>query len=261
MSRSAADATRFTATGPYASSRIQESPLSAASLSTSGAGWPGPPNETPKQKVERLRAQARAARMAKETTPLDRLIGTGRVWADRLHRVTVFTLLAASGVAGVLTIYSAGSLVLYNRRQRELWIARQLDSLAAARRAYLAGTASLEQLELLAKEKEADAQKMAREELKKQRYTYKARQWLFGDLAKTEGQQAEPEVKPYADAENGPSLLEALRAKRIEALEGPFDFPTPADAQQYAQDGSTAQSQGSPQEKAKSSWLSWMVRR
>lgn len=106
MSRSAADATRFTATGPYASAKIQSptaSSPSASSSSNPSTSSPGgsssiPPNETPKQKVERLRAQARATRMAKNFSPLDRLIGTGRVWADRLHRVTVFTLIAASGV-------------------------------------------------------------------------------------------------------------------------------------------------------------------
>ncbi|KAI5299820.1 formate dehydrogenase (NAD+), partial [Ascosphaera pollenicola] len=64
MSRSAADATRFTATGPHASAKIQD-PTAQAS-SSSGPGTSSiPPNETPKQKVERLRAQARAQRMAK----------------------------------------------------------------------------------------------------------------------------------------------------------------------------------------------------
>ncbi|KAI5284442.1 hypothetical protein KEM54_001328 [Ascosphaera aggregata] len=271
MSRSAADATRFTATGPYASAKIQGSTVSASSTSgTSPSGESSRPNETPKQKVERLRAQARAARMAKNFNPIDRVIGGGRVWADRLHRVTVFTLIAASGivstlktsdvdrtalfrrligVAGLLTIYSAASLVIFNRRQRELWIARQLRSLKDARRAYLDGTATLDQLELLAKEKEADAHKMMSEELKKQRYTYKVRQWLFGNLEKDE--QKEPEVKPYADADNGrPSLLEALRAKRIEALDGPFDF---IDAVQEIEIKTT--------QEQKNGWFSWLTRR
>ena len=106
MSRSAADATRFTATGPYAYSK------SSTSSGTSSR-WPGSKirsphhsqltprgtsQETPKQKVERLRAEARAARIAKSSSPLDRLLEGGRVWADRAHKVTVFSLLAASGM-------------------------------------------------------------------------------------------------------------------------------------------------------------------
>lgn len=159
------------------------------------------------------------------------------------------------GVAGVLTIYSAASLVNYNRRQRELWVARQLQSLQDARRAYLDGTASLDQLELLQKEAEADADKMMREELKKQRYTYKARQWLFGGLEGAEKKKkGEEEVKPYADAEGRPTLMEALRAKRIEALEGPFEFHTPPAVVEKPQTGIS-------QEPEKKGWFSWLTGR
>lgn len=115
MSRSAADATRFTATGPYASSKsgrnpqwpgskAKSSPSTSSSAAGAGAGASsqpsrGPPGETPKQKVERLRAEARRARIEKSSSPTDRFLARGRVWADRAHKVTIYSLIAASGMA------------------------------------------------------------------------------------------------------------------------------------------------------------------
>lgn len=105
MSRSAADATRFTATGPYASSKpggpaYKLPGFMSNSGSNSNAGpsqGPGGQPETPKQKVERLRAQAKAARMAQSSSGLDRFIGAGRELANKAHKVTVYSLIAASG--------------------------------------------------------------------------------------------------------------------------------------------------------------------
>ncbi|KAK2741588.1 hypothetical protein FQN57_005571 [Myotisia sp. PD_48] len=178
MSRSAADATRFTATGPYASSKSSSQTKWADS--TVRSSQPPHGQETAKEKVERLRAQARANRIAKSLSPVDRLINSGRSWADRLHRIAVFSFLTASGIAGALTIYSMTSVVLHNRRQQVLWIDKQLELLVEAKKAYVAGTATSEQLRMLEKEKLAELDKQRRDELKKQTTLYKARSWLFG---------------------------------------------------------------------------------
>lgn len=107
MSRSAADATRFTATGPYANSRPGAAPYklpgfmanqgSNSNAQSQQTGPDGKP-ETPKQKVERLRAQARAARMARSTSGVDQMIEVGRRFANKAHKTMVYTLIAASGM-------------------------------------------------------------------------------------------------------------------------------------------------------------------
>lgn len=109
MSRSAADATRFTATGPYASSKPNGTPYELpnfmkpkedAARPKPKAPQTGPDGqpETPKQKVERLRAQARAARMAQSSSGLDRWIEVGRRFANRAHKGMVYSLIVASGM-------------------------------------------------------------------------------------------------------------------------------------------------------------------
>jgi hypothetical protein len=53
--------------------------------------------ETPKQKVERLRAQARAARMTQSSSGMDRVIEVGRRVANKAHKGMVYSLIIASG--------------------------------------------------------------------------------------------------------------------------------------------------------------------
>lgn len=54
--------------------------------------------ETPKQKVERLRAQARAARMAQSSSGMDRWIAVARKFSNRAHKGMVYSLIAVSGM-------------------------------------------------------------------------------------------------------------------------------------------------------------------
>lgn len=90
MPRSAVDATRFTATGPFANAgRKSINPI----LKYAG---PAPPGETPQQKVIRLREAARRARQI-EVSPFDKAVSVGRLWADRLHRATVYILVGGTG--------------------------------------------------------------------------------------------------------------------------------------------------------------------
>lgn len=88
MPRSPSEATRFTSTGPHAHSK--------STVSTIDISSPPNPNETPAQKVARLREAARRARMDQETT-WDRVVLKGRVWADRAHKVTATALILSSG--------------------------------------------------------------------------------------------------------------------------------------------------------------------
>lgn len=122
MSRSAADATRFTATSPHAYAK--PTPINRASPSTysasstprsnpnarlnpnaptppppidpkKGAHGNAPPGETPAEKVARLR-QVRLREREAQITTWDRVVIRGRVWADRAHKVTVYSLLGFS---------------------------------------------------------------------------------------------------------------------------------------------------------------------
>jgi len=124
LSRSAIDATRFTATSPHAYSKPTRTIPSSTSSSTPNTranplphripnsnapkrspppGSAAKPKETPAEKVARLRAARIAEREAQATT-WDRVVVRGRSWADRAHKVTVYTLVAFSGESLFLTL-------------------------------------------------------------------------------------------------------------------------------------------------------------
>lgn len=86
MARSTADATRFTQAGPYASSKA-----SAIAFSS-----PAPPNETPQQKVARLREAARRYKGGQESA-WDKIVTRGRGVADFAHRFTALSLIGLTG--------------------------------------------------------------------------------------------------------------------------------------------------------------------
>ena len=114
MSRSAVDATRFTATSPHAYSKPSAlrtaasntfSPSSIPRSHTQPKNVPpfqlppqgsGSPNETPAQKVARLRAQHASQKQGQIST-WDRIVLRGRVWADRAHRATALGLISLTG--------------------------------------------------------------------------------------------------------------------------------------------------------------------
>lgn len=117
LSRSAIDATRFTATSPHAYSKPTRTIPSSTSSSTPNAranpqshripkpnapkrppqpGSAAKPTETPVEKVARLRA-ARIAEREAQVTSWDTVVVKGRSWADSAHKVTVYTLVAFSG--------------------------------------------------------------------------------------------------------------------------------------------------------------------
>ncbi|KAJ5497020.1 hypothetical protein N7463_009007 [Penicillium fimorum] len=264
MSRSAADATRFTATGPYANSKTAgayQAPdfgkTSNKKPSPQQLGPSGQP-ETPKEKVERLRAQARAARKTQAAgSGTDRWIESGRRFANKAHKGMVYSLIAASGVCGVLTIYSMVSLTLYNRRQRTLWIAKELETLKQAELACANGTATIEQEELLKKERIGDIMKQKREEEKAQKPWAKAKRFLFEKLnmEDTGAPAASILAIEGADKSQG-SVVEAVQAKQaLDTAAAKTGAPVPGQLDVMAENVEQAA-------KAKtSSWTSWLTGR
>lgn len=175
MSRSAAEATRFTATSPHAYAK--PSPIRASPSTYSASSTPrpspiarldrnartppspidpkkyvqgsAPPGETAAEKVARLR-QARLREREAQMSTWDKIVIRGRVWADRAHRITVYTLLGSTGMyypspqtcflssnGHVLTImcttvvivivagFSLTDMIVHNRRKRAAFFAEQ----------------------------------------------------------------------------------------------------------------------------------------
>ena len=175
--------TRFTSTTPHATTfnyqpssqagRNRPPPNFASPQSPAPASsqqpYP-PPNETPLEKVARLRAAHRATVAAQETSAFDRFLASGRNVADRAHRLTAYGLILFSGLAVCVTAYGTVSLITHSRRQKRAWVERELDRLDGARKAFLSGTANAEQLHLLEQERagtEMQTAKMREAERKK----------------------------------------------------------------------------------------------
>ncbi|KAL8729054.1 MAG: hypothetical protein Q9166_004971 [cf. Caloplaca sp. 2 TL-2023] len=128
MSRTVADATRFTATSPHAYSK-PSSILRSAATTFSPSSFPSqsqarkPPSsayppknapqqppppqqpETPQQKVARIRA-FREAQKLNQYTWWDRTVIRGRVWADRAHRITVVFIMGFTGNISPIPFFS-----------------------------------------------------------------------------------------------------------------------------------------------------------
>ena len=127
LSRSAIDATRFTATSPHAYSKptpsLRSAPVSSSTTASRAnpqarrpphpstnapkqqplrsplpPGGNGAGTETPAEKVARLRAQRMAEREA-QVSQWDKVVVRGRSWADRAHKVTVYFLVTFSGTS------------------------------------------------------------------------------------------------------------------------------------------------------------------
>ncbi|KAJ5612818.1 hypothetical protein N7510_006012 [Penicillium lagena] len=277
MSRSAADATRFTATGPYASSKASGKPYNLpdsiqsknntatshnANAPNQSTGPDGKP-ESPREKVERLRAQARANRMVKESL-VDRWVASGQKVANKAHKGMVYTLIAATGICGVLTVYSMVSLTLYNRRQKKLWIERELEFLKQARIAYAAGTATPEQIEMVKNEEIGAIYKQKKEEEKAQRPWNKAKRFLAERLGGEEQDSGVIAVGATTAAvaagedarQTGAGVMDAVNAKRaIDAAASKTKTYAPGQLDVMAQNAERA-----AQESTKG-WVSWLTGR
>ncbi|KAL3463795.1 cytochrome oxidase c assembly-domain-containing protein [Aspergillus heterothallicus] len=263
MSRSAADATRFTATGPYASSKASASPYKLPGFlansnpkpQNNGSEPSGDRKETPKEKVERLRAQARAARIKQSSSRADQVIDFGRRFANKAHKGMVYTLITASGICGALTVYSMISLTLYNRRQRALWIEKEMQTLKDAQAAYVSGTATTDQLELLKKEKIEEIFQQKKAEEKAQRPWSKVKAYLLGGL-KTDETPSPNATTVNMESTGKPAVLEALDATQNKlSSAGVSASSPPGQLDVLAENAETA-----AKEKTRS-WKSWLTGR
>ncbi|KAF1959817.1 hypothetical protein CC80DRAFT_489898 [Byssothecium circinans] len=139
MSKTPKDSTRFTATGVWAHTKP------GGRATTLQFAEPAPKNETPQQKVKRLREAANRAKMA-QVTKWDYVYLYGRMAADAAHRATVYGIVFATGCVGVLAVFSIGDMVVYNRRKRAIYFEdqerEQAKILALARQSLLEGTAT-----------------------------------------------------------------------------------------------------------------------
>ncbi|KAF2024759.1 hypothetical protein EK21DRAFT_77983 [Setomelanomma holmii] len=176
MSKSPKESTRFTATGVWAHTRP------GGRATTLQFADPAPKNETPQQKVKRLREAANRAKMA-QVTRWDYMYLYGRMAADAAHRFTVYGLIFATGCIGVLAVFSIGDMIVYNRRKRAIYFAEeeraQARILETARTAIAEGHATAAQAALvrgIAEEQEAMEKKKA-----ERKAPSKLLWWLHGD--------------------------------------------------------------------------------
>ena len=190
MARSPTDATRFTATGPYASSSpgFSSNPSPAASSGSQlSFGGSAPDGETAQQKIARLRAAAALARQGKESG-FDRVVRVGRLWADRAHRFTAVSLIGLTVISGMVATAGITDMILHNRRRRAEFFAEQraktARDLAVAKAAREQGTVTEDQILLINRERvaaEAEAAKRNRPGVFK-----RTTKWLFSGLSSEE---------------------------------------------------------------------------
>ncbi|WPH03075.1 Hypothetical protein R9X50_00594900 [Acrodontium crateriforme] len=191
MARSPSDATHFTSTGPYVSTKpstgfsSNPSPATAPIGSRINVGGPAPSGETPQQKIARLRAAAAASKRGSESG-MDSAVRIGRVWADRAHRFTAIGLIGLTVVSGIVATAGIGDMLLHNRRRRNEWLAEQQAKTAAetaeAKKALARGDATEDQRLLI--NREAVAAQAAEEKKNRPGVFTRTTSWLFSGLAK-----------------------------------------------------------------------------
>ncbi|KAF2107907.1 hypothetical protein BDV96DRAFT_557129 [Lophiotrema nucula] len=181
MSKSPNDSTRFTQTGVWSHTKP------GGRATTLQFAEPAPKNETPQQKVKRLREAANRAKMA-QITKWDIMYMYGRMAADAAHRVTVYGIVFATGCIGVLAVFSIGDMIVYNRRKRTIYYEHvereQAKILQIARDNVAAGNASPAQIALVEGiREEEEAMERKKQERK---FGSKILWWLHGDWREDE---------------------------------------------------------------------------
>ncbi|KAK0912043.1 hypothetical protein LTR02_003151 [Friedmanniomyces endolithicus] len=258
MARTPSDATRFTATSPYASSSPSfgtnplPNPSTASTTTLHGTRidfGSAPANETAQQKIARLRAAAALSRRGKETT-FDSVVRVGRVWADRAHRVTALGLIGLTVVVACVATAGITDMLLHNRRRRSEWLAEQqmrnAKATAEARGAMGRGVATEEQVLLVNRQRAAE--EAAEERARRPGVVKRVKGWLFrrevGGFAAGAGSVGPAEVvgKQVEGQKHDRSVLNAVEEKldenrrqgeKMEELVRPFGGPLDQQAQLY----------------------------
>ena len=164
MARSRNDATRFTSTGPSVFAKNHQGTPSFNSAAPAAPSpsqinfGSAPSNETPQQKIARLRAAAAASKRGSESS-FDKTVRVGRIWADRLHRVTALALIGGTVLSAAVATAGITDMMLHNRKRRKEWLAeKQAESardLMIAQQALKEGRASEDQMLLINRERVA----------------------------------------------------------------------------------------------------------
>ncbi|KAF2731800.1 hypothetical protein EJ04DRAFT_514363 [Polyplosphaeria fusca] len=226
MSKSPKESTRFTATGVWAHTKP------GGRSTTLPSTDPAPRNETPQQKVKRLREAANRAKMA-QITKWDVMYLYGRLAADTAHLFTVYGIIFATGCIGVLAVFSIGDMVVYNRRKRAIYFENlekeQARILQDARDAVSHGVATPAQAALVEGIREEEE---AMERKKAERHIgTRLMWWLHGDwneekALKEQRKLTFEDFKQKEEAGQGLGITQAVqeaRAKATSATGGPLD--------------------------------------
>ncbi|EME41760.1 hypothetical protein DOTSEDRAFT_177096 [Dothistroma septosporum NZE10] len=266
MARSPNDATRFTSTGPSVFAKNHQgtpsfnsaAPVASPSQINFGSA---PSNETPQQKIARLRAAAAASKRGQETS-FDKSVRVGRIWADRAHRVTAISLIGLTIVSGAVAAAGITDMMLHNRKRRKEWLAeKQAESardLMNAQTALKEGRATEDQMLLINRERVAYETEMERKN--RPGLFKRATNYLYGGLSEEEkkggrlGSAAETADKAVGSAveevkQASATLVEEGRT--IGELATPTGGPLDKEAQAAVNTASNA---------AKS-WTSWLTGR
>lgn len=146
------------------------------------------------------------------------------------------------------------SLTLYNRRQRALWIEKELQTLHDAQSAFVSGTATSEQLELLKKEKIGEIVKQNREAEKAEQPWNKFKTYLLGGLKNDEAPS--PEAAAENVQSNKPGVLDALITAEPQLGQASSSAPSgPGQLDVLAENAEAAAKQTTR------SWKSWFTGR
>ncbi|KAF2167855.1 hypothetical protein M409DRAFT_22002 [Zasmidium cellare ATCC 36951] len=270
MARSPSEATRFTSTGPYAST-FTGNP-GATSAGTQIDFGSAPAGETAQQKIARLRAAAALAKRGNESS-FDKTVRVGRKWADRAHRVTALGLVGFTVLSAAVATAGITDMLLHNRRRRNEWLAeKQAESareLAIAKQALDQGRASEDQMLLINRERVAE--EAAEAKMNKPGIIKRTTSWMFGGLSQEEqkggrlgaaasgSQSASDEVRQISSslADEGKSVLQAVsnnveshrrEGEAVQELINPAGGPLDRRAQAVA-------------DAASRSWTSWITGR
>ncbi|KAF2473506.1 uncharacterized protein BDR25DRAFT_257999 [Lindgomyces ingoldianus] len=215
--KSAKDATRFTSTGVWAHTKP------GGRSTTLQFADPAPKNETPQQKVKRLREAANRAKMA-QVTKWDMAYFYGRMAADAAHRFTVYGIIFATGCVGVLAVFSIGDMIVYNRRKRAIFYEQQEKEqariLELARSAVLQGIATPAQsalVEGIREEEEAMERKKAERGVGKKLLWFLHGEWKEDKELKEQRKKTVLELKREQEAGQNLGVTQAVQEARANA--------------------------------------------
>ncbi|KAF2687303.1 hypothetical protein K458DRAFT_386133 [Lentithecium fluviatile CBS 122367] len=252
MSKTPKDSTRFTATGVWAHTKP------GGRATTLQFADPAPKNETPQQKVKRLREAANRAKMA-QVTKWDYMYLYGRMAADAAHRAAVYGIIFTTGCVGVLAVFSIGDMVVYNRRKRAIYFEdqeiEQAKILALARSSVLGGTATPAQAALvegIAEEEALMEKKKAERKLHSRLLWWMHGEWKEEKVLKEQRALAvnDYKLKEAEAAKAMPSVTEAVQEARANASQSTAGRPLDEQAAKATQFAQNTANRG---------WWGWML--